>query len=238
MIAFVYQKNFCFIYSASLTRLSPSSIVLTDCSGCGLRGLEMSGSVNDWARLALKLVEVRETLKPIETTLDISSVWWDHVLEVFHNLASTRKNPDNPNVAKFWINVLMDTTGTKYVGGGGSMPGRPVEVEAYDGWLVRFLMDRKKVLVEDLKNSKNVREKLSGFNKVPMKVSLTWCDPPVSDQSTLIAGIVGFKLHKGEDRDVTENVDGEAVPSVEPNHMWAMLLPPDSPVRVGQNGNA
>ena len=60
-----------------------------------------------------------------------------------------------------------------------------------------------------------------------MKVSLTWCD--LSDESTLVAGMMGFKVHKGGKKDQKE--DGEVVPSVQPFHMWSMLLPPESPVR-------
>ena len=144
----------------------------------------------------------------------------------------TRKNPDDPKVAKWWINILCDTTDTKYIGGGGSMPGRPVQVEAYDGWLVRFLVDRDKLLAEDLGlngcgGSESVQRKLSGFNQVPMTVTLTWCD--VSDESTLVAGMVGFKVFKGEMDDRKD--DCEVVPSVQPHHMWAMLLHPNSPIR-------
>ena len=62
-----------------------------------------------------------------------------------------------------------------------------------------------------------------------MKVSLTWCSPPISDESTLVAGMVGFKVHKGEESDGIEPC--EAVPSVQPHHMWAMMLPPNSPIR-------
>jgi hypothetical protein len=223
--------------------------------GCGLRGLEMAGSVEDWDSLSIKLKKLRDILKPIQDATRLRDEWWDSVLDVYQNLAHTRKNPNgDPAVAKFWINILMDTTGTKYVGGGGSMPGEPVEVAAYDGWLIRFLTGNDKIIAEDLKNggAKYLRAKLSGWNEVPMKVSLTWCKPPVVDESTLVAGIVGYKLHNGgtstkgssnrmisakhgssqqseEGDDDTDN--GDVVPSVEPHHMWAMLLAPSSPLR-------
>ena len=213
------------------------------CCGCGLRGLEMMGSEADWENLAVKLEQVRETLKPIQYEIGLYGTWWDHVLDVFKQLAATRKNPNHPAVAKFWINILMDTTGTKWVGGGGSMPGKPVDVKAYNGWLVRFLLDRETILAEEL-DERETREALSGWNQVPMKVSLTWCNPPISDTSTLVAGMIGFKLHSGEnipaenENGSTTSSDGdevpEAVPSLEPNHLWAMLLPPTSPLRNSQ----
>lgn len=201
------------------------------CVGCGLRGLEMEGSEEDWDKLVTKLETLRDILKPIERETGLCADWFDHVINVFKNLAMTRRNPEDPKVAKWWINVLCDTTGTKWVGGGGSRPGRPVEVKAYNGWLIRFLTDEDKILAEDLAGieSSKIRKKLSGFNQVPMKVSLTWCSPPISDESTLVAGMVGFKVHKGEESDGIEPC--EAVPSVQPHHMWAMMLPPNSPIR-------
>lgn len=210
------------------------------CCGCGLRGLEMGGSVEDWERLAAKLKQVRLALEPIMNQIRLYDSWWDSVLDVFENLANTRRNPEDPAVAKFWINILCDTTDTKYVGGGGSMPGRPVEVEAYDGWLVSFLTDRLKIRAEDLKfgGSTGVKEQLGGWNSVPLNVELTWCNPPLQDKAELVAGIVGFKVHGGKgqhgEQDSEEKMNGDPVPSVEPNHMWAMLLPPTSKLR----GNA
>jgi Domain of unknown function (DUF4419) len=205
------------------------------CCGCGLRGLEMIGSVEDWDRLVTKLEQVRETLEPIQDAILLYDGWWTSVFEVFQNLANTRKNPDDPAVVQFWINILMDTTDTKWVGGGGSMPGKPVQVDAYDGWLVSFLTGRKKILVEELFTSGNVKKKLSGWNKVPLKVSLTWCMPPIEDDSTLVAGILGYKIHTGDQdtscHDQAKEKEGEMVPSIEPNHMWAMLLPPESKLR-------
>lgn len=66
-------------------------------------------------------------------------------------------------------------------------------------------------------------EKLSGLNQVPMTITFKYKDPPISDESTLIAGIMGFQLH-------IDTFNGE--PSLQPNHMWAMELPPDSPLRA------
>jgi hypothetical protein len=211
-------------------------------SGCGLRGLEMIGSIDDWDCLVAKLQEVREILLPIQdaTRLELPSRWWSHVLDVFENLANTRRSPDDPAVAKFWINILMETTDKEYVGGGASRVGEPVEVEAYDGWLISFLTNDAKLWAKDLTvgGRKNVQKQLSGWNQVPLKVSLTWCRPAIQDNTTLVAGIVGYKVHKGPQEDALfdEAKDGEpqedkVALSVEPNHMWAMLLSPQSKLR-------
>jgi Domain of unknown function (DUF4419) len=199
------------------------------CCGCGLRGLEMVGSDRDWECLVTKIQEVREILHPILDDLDLPAGWFDHALDVFQNLVHTRKHPDDPRGAKFWINILIDTTGRKYVGGGGSMPGKLVEVPAYDGWLIQFLTGKTRILAEDLADCKS----FSGRNHVPMKICLTWCKPPVEDECTLVAGMMGYVLHEGEEQQ--SGVDGaspEVVPSLEPYHMWGLLLDRNSPLRM------
>lgn len=198
------------------------------CIGCGLRGLEMEGSVEDWEMLETKLKSLRKILKPIKNELGINDEWYEHTLDVFQNLAMTRKSPSDPKVAKWWINILCDTTGTTWVGGGGSMPGRPVKVKAYDGWLVQYLANKEKILAAELGLGTDLRKELSGFNQVQMKVSLPWCN--LSDGSTLVAGVVGFKVHSNN-KGKKEDRKKDCVPSVQSHHMWAMLLPPESPVR-------
>jgi len=60
------------------------------------------------------------------------------------------------------------------------------------------------------------------INQVPLKIKLATKNPPVSDEAHLVAGIVGFHLHE-------ETVN--QVPSLEPHHMWALVLSDDSPLR-------
>jgi hypothetical protein len=47
-----------------------------------------------------------------------------------------------------------------------------------------------------------------------MKVTYKYLEPPKSEEVKLLAGIMGFQVHKD-----TFN----QVPSVEPNHMWAIV---------------
>ena len=51
---------------------------------------------------------------------------------------------------------------------------------------------------------------------------MKYLDNPVSEESELTAGLMGFEVHEN-----TFN----GVPSVQPHHMWAMTLRPDSPAR-------
>ena len=93
--------------------------------------------------------------------------------------------------------------------------------EEYNGWLVKFLLGYKKVLKEDFFSDRN-RERLKGLNSVPMKVTMKYKSPPVSDEARLVAGIMGYELHQ-------DTFNG--IPALQPNHMWAMKLPAGSPLR-------
>jgi hypothetical protein len=193
------------------------------CCGCGLRGLEMKGSVEDWKALSTKLAKIREILEPITCDLGLYRSFWDGVDEIFQNLAMTRENPHDDKVAKFWINILCDTTHTKYVGGGGSLPGRPVEMQAYDGWLIKFLFDRHCIFTEDLKRGKYDKQ-MCGVNTVPLNVKMVWLSPPVEDETTLLAGMAGYTVYPGS--------TPTASPVLEPLHLWAMLAKPSSPLLI------
>mmetsp|Transcript_3433 Transcript_3433/g.5705 ORF Transcript_3433/g.5705 Transcript_3433/m.5705 type:complete len:114 (-) Transcript_3433:88-429(-) len=95
------------------------------------------------------------------------------------------------------------------------------EVDVYNGWLVQFLTGRESINAEDFFCEK-IKEKLKGINNVPMKVTMGFIKPSISDDSKLMAGIMGFQLHQDTFNDV---------PSLQPHHIWAMTLPLDSPLR-------
>lgn len=82
---------------------------------------------------------------------------------------------------------------------------------------------------EDLRDAKT-REHLKCLNSVPMKLSLEYREPVVSDTADLVAGIMGFTVVEPEN---TFN----HVPSIQPGHMWAMLLSKDSPLLEPYTGN-
>jgi len=187
--------------------------------GCGLKGLEMAGTQADWDHLLVKLQQVEEQLKPIINWLDLNDSWFRHVEYVFRNLAKTYANPESQEVCDFWADVLMEGTDWKY--GPSGFGGHAVD--SYNGWLIKFLIGRENLWKEDL-SDKNVREELKGLNSVPMKLSLTYVTPIVTDSAELNAGIIGFTIH------APENTFNQ-VPSVELTHMWAMMLPENSPLR-------
>ena len=216
---------------------------------CGLRGLEMRGTVEDWERLQLKLTGLREILQTVQGETGLCDNWWNHVAYVFQYLAKTRRNPNDPSLPKFWINILRDTTDQDWIGGSGGMAlcHGEGEAKAYDGWLIRFLTGKDRLMPKYIQR---VDCNLSGWNQVPMQINMLASDTTsatMSEEATVIAGIMGFIVHnyEGDEQDrasiclrlfsVLNSCNRsvavettEMVPSVEPYHMWAMLLPTDS----------
>jgi len=187
--------------------------------GCGIKGIEMLGKQEDWDRLVPKLRQLKEQLEPILSEIYLGDDWFNHVEHVFSKLANTYSANDKSKqmVTNFWANIFMVGEGWKY--GPSGFGGH--KVDDYNGWLVQFLTGHKSIHQEDFFGMEN-KEKLKGLNTVPMKVTMKFKTPPVSDQSELVAGIMGFQLHQ----DTFNNV-----PSLQPHHMWALKLPLNSPVR-------
>jgi len=178
--------------------------------GCGIKGVEMSGTEEDWKLLITKLTKLRELLAPIESTLKIAP-YFDHVLTVYNNLLKTFLREDMDD---WWSKVLMDVKGIKYGGSGMSR-----KVDAYNGWIAFFCSGKDSpLLAQDLAAGKY--DELSCLTNCPMKIEDRI--NRISDDSTLLAGILGFKLHK-------DTVNG--VPSLQPVHGWALLLTESSPLR-------
>ena len=72
--------------------------------GCGIPGLVMLGSEEDWSNLLGKLAEVEELLTPLEGVLQLGD-WFKSCQAVLKNLLETyRGHPD-----KNWWSRIMDT---------------------------------------------------------------------------------------------------------------------------------
>ena len=78
--------------------------------------------------------------------------------------------------------------------------------------------------VKELQNSWFQRKYLSGLNGVPLLVAMTWPTIQSLEETELKAGIMGFKL-------VAPSATFNGVPSLQPFHMWAMMIAPDSMLR-------
>ena len=139
---------------------------------CGIPGVEMLGSEEDWAKLSKKLEALREILKPIEDEIGLSKGWWSHALFVFQKLLDTyREQPD-----KYWWDRILHEEGAGSYG----------EFKGYTGWLVHF--------VEGTTRRVEHRNLTSGLVSVPLEIS----SPNGKDTGTLVAGMLGFTVHENE----------------------------------------
>ena len=65
-------------------------------------------------------------------------------------------------------------------------------VKAFNGWLTMFLTGQPSIPITDINH---VGPHLSGFNTVPVKISMMWDTEPVYDGAELISGIMGFTYY-------------------------------------------
>jgi len=182
-------------------------------AGCGIKALEMFGTSQDWANLTTKLRSLQKLLAPIESTLQLDS-YFRASETVFQNLHKTYKDPKS--MRGWWAKILIDCQEYEY----GPSGMRKGQVAAYNGWFVEFLTGCSDGLKpKDIASGKSAKY-LSCLSSVPMKVEDKLNG--VEDMSTLIAGIVGYKVHQDSPNGVT---------SLQPAHGWVMMLPQNSPLR-------
>ena len=63
--------------------------------GCGIPGVEMLGTDEDWTKLQHKLKKLKTILEPINDEIGLTTEWWNHVEKVFKKLLDTfRGKPD------------------------------------------------------------------------------------------------------------------------------------------------
>ena len=139
---------------------------------CGIPGVEMLGSEDDWAKLSEKLKALKEILKPIEDEIGLTKGWWSHAEVVFQKLLETyRGKPDK----QWWDRILH------HEGAGGYG-----QVQGYTGWLVHF--------AEGTTHRVEHRNLTSGLVSVPLEISY----PGGSEIGTLVAGMLGYTVHEDE----------------------------------------
>jgi len=188
--------------------------------GCGLQGLELLGTEQDWIHLVKKFDDLMELLEPLDGAIKLPSSWVQQVKIVFKNLLETYQG--KPNAVNWWKDIIM--MGKSWEWGPSGM--NKIEVESYNGWLILFLTGLKEIKKRKLEEGDI--EEFGGLCDVPLKISLTYVNPPISDQGTLVAGILGFKVH---------NDAVNHVPSVQAHHAWGLMLSPSSVLRRDQREN-
>ncbi len=164
------------------------------CIMCGIPSVEMLGQEEDWKKLVDKFKMLKAMMEPISDDLKLTK-WWDTAEGVLLKLVDTYNgNPD-----KDWWSRIIDIKK-----GYGSGPR-----QTWNGWFVNDFLGEYRI--------EEITEFKTGLVSVPMKVT----DGASTEDSALIAGIAGFRVH-----------DNDAVPAVEANHGWSMLLEPNSVFRA------
>jgi hypothetical protein len=137
--------------------------------GCGIPGVEMLGTEEDWQKLLSKLEALKTLLEPIKNDLRLGNNWWSVVKDVFEKLLATyRGNPDYD----WWSRIVT------YKGFGSGPSG-------YTGWITKFM--------EMSDEPKELHEFTSGLVTVP----LTIANPSgLEDTAALVAGCLGFTIHE------------------------------------------
>ncbi|CAL4186922.1 unnamed protein product, partial [Meganyctiphanes norvegica] len=143
-------------------------------TACGIPGVEMKGTQNDWAMLLDKINRLESLLSPINKYLHLTE-WFKKARNIFHKLYETYKgNPD----AVWWSNILSWTE-----------RNRSGQHSYFSGWFPEFF------------GATNEPEDYLAFPSdlvtVPVHISDTHNPPPVEDDAILDAGIIGFNVENG-----------------------------------------
>jgi len=150
---------------------------------CGIPGVEMTGSEDDWTRLAEKTKNLEALLMPIMEEIGLGK-WFAATHRTLAKLLDTyRKNPD----VEWWSHVL--SWNRTYGSGARSW---------WSGWMIDFLMAGS-------------AEKPQNFQSGMMSVPVTIRDDNrdgASDEGRIVAGTAGFtvkdKGSQGDGRPVVE----------------------------------
>jgi len=172
--------------------------------GCGIPGVVMKGTLQDWQNLKTKILALEKMLQPIMESINLSDDWWRKVEVICTNLIDTYNK--KPDINMWWCNIICKTTRKEYGPSGYPLGDKP----AYDGWFITGLLNLQPV--------GDFTEISSGLVTVPMTIT----KPMASEDSTFIAGIAGYKLEESEQ---------DVWPRVSALHSWTLLLEPKSVFR-------
>ena len=180
---------------------------------CGIPGVIMDGSEEDWQNLVYKLEGLEEFLQPLEDVLRLSR-WFSSAKVVLNNLVDTfRGNPDRK-----WWSRIMDRERSFGSGGG----QRTLDIIINDlfyksryhpgksltGWFVTDFLGMYRG---------NLGNVPSGLNLVP----LTLTDGNTEEQAALVAGVTGYNITEDA---VIDQLTNTTFPSIQTVHGWALLV--------------
>ena len=141
---------------------------------CGIPGVEMKGTLQDWKQLVAKTENLKSLLQPMIDELGLQH-WFIKTLNILEKLVDTfEENPDK----EWWGHIL--SWNETYGSGARSW---------WSGWMIDFLMAGK---------AENPQDFQSGVVSVPLKIIDEVFGPPVSDTGELVAGTFGYTVEEGE----------------------------------------
>ena len=175
--------------------------------GCGIPAVAMKGTEDDWIKLKMKLQYLEKLLAPIQEVLNryLPDGWWRNIETICQNLIRTyRGSPD----LQWWHSIIIETEAEEW--GPSGMPP-PRKFQATAGWFLNNVLG--------LNHVKHLTEIDNPLVTVPMKIQKPG---QVTEESTFVAGISGYKVEKEE---------SDKWPRVSSVHSWTLLLKPQSVYR-------
>jgi len=150
---------------------------------CGIPGVEMRGTEQDWIKIITKTKKLEELLLPILGIIGLEE-WFRKTIAMLNKLHDTfQGNPDT----EWWSQILSFN---KRYGSGAR--------QSWSGWMIDLLNAGRAETLEDFP---------SGVVFVPLEIK----DPLVEDSGVLVAGTFGFSIHEGEISPVVEAKQGWAL---------------------------
>jgi len=160
---------------------------------CGIPAIEMKGTQDDWEKLGTKIIELKQILKPIHDVIELGDWWWSKI----ENIASKLLDTYNGNPDKDWWSQIIKNHNRPCLCGAPEI----------DGWFMKRLLN--------VHFADSISDAPSGLVSVPMTIN----DYGHEEDSAIVAGMIGYKLHVG---------NNESNPTVEAIHGWSLLLEPGS----------
>ena len=154
---------------------------------CGIPGVEMEGTKEDWQKLMDKTENLQKMLDPIMDEIGLRK-WFKKTKIMLGKLLETFEG--NPDV-EWWSHIL---SWNETYGSG--------EREWWSGWIIDFLM---------AKPGESPKDFQSGVVSVPLTLIDENFGPPVEDTGTLIAGTVGFTVEEGPQAPIVQAKQGWAL---------------------------
>ena len=161
---------------------------------CGIPGVVMQGSENDWKMLLEKHEKLEKFLEPIDDVLKLSG-WFESSKKVLGKLLKTYQgNPDT----KWWSRIIYRNTDY----------GSGMEGQDYGGWMINDFLGIDGLISESLWQIP------SGINVVPLTID------GVKQKYDLAAGVTGYNITEDG---VTDTKSKRSYPVVQSVHGWGLF---------------